>query len=213
MDHQDDAERFGISELAEAAGISVRTVRYYIAEGLLPPPVAAGARSHYSREHLDRLRLIGQLKEAYLPLREIRRHLTELDHAQVQQMTRSDPGAGGLMAEPVAYSPQTLPPARSEFLRDQERILPNAREPDAPGSAADYIRRVLGDPRRRHGERPTRPRRPPAGPAAPATDTDPVSWRRIEVADGAELLIREDLYQRRNDKIEWLANWARTVLE
>src|SRR5688572_20946479 len=78
-----DAHQFGIGELAEEAGVSVRTVRYYIAEGLLPPPVVAGARSHYTRAHLDRLRLIGHLKAAYLPLREIRRRLDALDEGQV----------------------------------------------------------------------------------------------------------------------------------
>ena len=81
-----DDERYGVAELADAADVSVRTVRYYIAEGLLPPPVTAGARSYYTREHLDRLRVIGRMKDAYLPLREIRKQLAAMDEAAIRQI-------------------------------------------------------------------------------------------------------------------------------
>ena len=43
-----------LAELTEAADVSVRTVRYYIAEGLLPPPEGSGPGSAYARGHLDR---------------------------------------------------------------------------------------------------------------------------------------------------------------
>ena len=66
---------YSIGELAEAAGISTRTIRYYVAEGLLPPPAGAGPNSRYTDTHLEQLTLIGRLKEQYLPLKEIRRRL------------------------------------------------------------------------------------------------------------------------------------------
>ena len=81
-----DEIRFGISELADAAGVSIRTVRYYITEGLLPPPVTAGAKSYYTEEHRDRLIVIGRLKDAYLPLRAIRQQLAEMDDAAIHEM-------------------------------------------------------------------------------------------------------------------------------
>ncbi|MCL4562693.1 MAG: MerR family transcriptional regulator, partial [Chloroflexi bacterium] len=55
-----------IHELARRAGVSVRTIRYYIEEGLLPPPGNLGRYSLYGEEYLDRLELIRQLKAAYL---------------------------------------------------------------------------------------------------------------------------------------------------
>ena len=73
-----DVERLTLGELTAAADVSVRTVRYYIAEGLLPPPEGSGPGSAYTQGHLDRLRLIQRLKEAYLPLKEIRRRLSGL---------------------------------------------------------------------------------------------------------------------------------------
>jgi DNA-binding transcriptional MerR regulator len=65
----------GIAELAQRAGVTPRTIRYYVAEGLLPPPGGRGQRRAYGQQHLDRLDAIRQLKAAYLPLHEIRRRL------------------------------------------------------------------------------------------------------------------------------------------
>jgi DNA-binding transcriptional MerR regulator len=52
---------YRIGELARAAGISVRTLRYYQERKLLPPPRHEGRIAWYSQAHLSRLRVIGQL--------------------------------------------------------------------------------------------------------------------------------------------------------
>ena len=65
----------GIAELAERAGVTQRTIRYYVSEGLLPPPAGRGQRRAYNEEHLQQLERIQRLKLAYLPLHEIRRRL------------------------------------------------------------------------------------------------------------------------------------------
>src|SRR5688500_18740607 len=80
------AERLTLGELTAAADVSVRTVRYYISEGLLPPPEGTGPGSAYTQGHLDRLRLIQRLKEAYLPLKEIRRRLSGLSDDDVRKV-------------------------------------------------------------------------------------------------------------------------------
>ena len=49
------AREYSISELAEEAGVSTRTIRYYVSEGLLPPPVGAGPNSRYTDAHLHQL--------------------------------------------------------------------------------------------------------------------------------------------------------------
>src|SRR4051794_15916726 len=81
-----DSRSISLRELTDTAGVSIRTVRYYIAEGLLPPPEGSGPSSFYSEAHLDRLQLIHRLKEAYLPLKEIRRRLAGLDEDGVRTM-------------------------------------------------------------------------------------------------------------------------------
>ncbi|HEU5433466.1 MAG TPA: MerR family transcriptional regulator, partial [Thermomicrobiales bacterium] len=83
-------ERFSLAELTEAAGVSVRTVRYYISEGLLPPPVGSGPKSYYTRSHFDRLRAIGRMRANYLPLREIRRRLGAMSDQQIRALATEE---------------------------------------------------------------------------------------------------------------------------
>ena len=54
---------YRVEELAEAAGITVRTLRFYRERKLLPPPRREGRIAWYSEEHLGRLRVIAELLE------------------------------------------------------------------------------------------------------------------------------------------------------
>ncbi|WP_377268448.1 MerR family transcriptional regulator [Peterkaempfera sp. SMS 1(5)a] len=54
---------YRVEELAEAAGITVRTLRFYRERKLLPPPRRQGRIAWYSQDHLDRLRVIAELLE------------------------------------------------------------------------------------------------------------------------------------------------------
>ncbi len=53
-----------VDELAAAAGIPVRRVRFYAGKRLLPPPRLDGRTGLYGEAHLARLRLIAELQEA-----------------------------------------------------------------------------------------------------------------------------------------------------
>jgi DNA-binding transcriptional MerR regulator len=66
---------YSISDLAAAADVSPRTVRFYIQEGLLPPPEGAGRGSHYTAAHLATLRRIADLQRAGHALGAIRQLL------------------------------------------------------------------------------------------------------------------------------------------
>jgi DNA-binding transcriptional MerR regulator len=59
---------YRIDELARAAGMSVRTVRYYVQRGLLPAAAFRGKDTAYDHAHLARLRAIRRLQEAFFPL-------------------------------------------------------------------------------------------------------------------------------------------------
>jgi DNA-binding transcriptional MerR regulator len=81
-----EAAPYTISQLAELAGVTPRTIRYYTAEGLLPRPDTRGQYALYGEQHLLRLQLIGQLKESYLPLGEIKARIEHLDDAQIRAL-------------------------------------------------------------------------------------------------------------------------------
>lgn len=66
------AAEYRVAELAQAAQTSVRNVRAYQDQGLLPPPERRGRLGIYSGEHLARLKLIGQLLERGYSIASIR---------------------------------------------------------------------------------------------------------------------------------------------
>ena len=70
-----------ISELADASGVPVATIRHYLREGLLPEPVRTSRNmAYYPPEFVDRIRLIKQLQEErFMPLRVIRDLLARED--------------------------------------------------------------------------------------------------------------------------------------
>jgi DNA-binding transcriptional MerR regulator len=68
-----DAPRYGIEDLANLGGVSRRTVRYYVQEGLLPAPLGVGRGRHYGPRHLERLLEVKAMQEAGRSLDEIRR--------------------------------------------------------------------------------------------------------------------------------------------
>lgn len=68
----DEDRRYGIDELADLGGVSRRTVRFYIQEGLLPAPLGVGRGSHYDRTHLERLLEVKAEQEAGRSLDDIR---------------------------------------------------------------------------------------------------------------------------------------------
>jgi DNA-binding transcriptional MerR regulator len=78
-------EKYRIGELAEKAGVTKRTIHYYIGRGLLPPPEGAGLGTLYSDEHLFRIRLIKKLQDEYLPLDEIRRRVGTMEFGEVKE--------------------------------------------------------------------------------------------------------------------------------
>jgi DNA-binding transcriptional MerR regulator len=62
------ASGFKLDELASRAGVSPRTIRYYIQRGVLPAAEFRGPDTTYDERHLQALRAIKRLQEDYLPL-------------------------------------------------------------------------------------------------------------------------------------------------
>ena len=81
-----DAPTYDLNELSDQAGVTPRTVRYYIQQGLLPAPDAQGPSTRYGQGHLDRLLLIRQLQREHQPLAEIRAQLEGLRDEDVSRV-------------------------------------------------------------------------------------------------------------------------------
>jgi DNA-binding transcriptional MerR regulator len=81
---------YKLEELAEHAGVSPRTVRYYVQRGLLPAPEFRGKDTAYGRDHLLRLNAIKHLQRAHLPLEEIQARLTNATEVELLKLVRAE---------------------------------------------------------------------------------------------------------------------------
>ena len=70
---------YKIADLARIARTPPRTIRFYIARGLLPAPIQAGRNAAYGEEHVAALRRIAELKRRGLTLSEIGAELGQDD--------------------------------------------------------------------------------------------------------------------------------------
>jgi DNA-binding transcriptional MerR regulator len=75
-------EYLTLAELAEASGLAARTIRFYIARGLVDGPLKAGRGAAYTPEHLARLARIKGLQAEGRTLSEIGRILGGVEAEQ-----------------------------------------------------------------------------------------------------------------------------------
>jgi DNA-binding transcriptional MerR regulator len=180
-----DKESYLINQLAERAGVTVRTIRYYVNEGLLPPPQTKGRYSAYDEEYLYRIRLIKFYKESYLPLSRIRELLDAMTPEEIRATVEK------YEKEPPEFN---LPPTPQNFNRVEENL-----------SARSYLRKI--DSSIYQDSMEISDWVPDSNPItmnsmiAPRPSLEP-SWKRIEISEGIELLVREDVYHLHRREIE-----------
>ena len=203
-----DDPRYSLTELADLAGVTPRTVRYYITSGLLPSSGRSGPGAKYGDEDLARLRLIRRLQREHLPLAEIRQRLAGLDDDDVRSLAaEADPGPMDSALDYLRKVLEPAPPPAPRFRRDQAaapvlarrmaEIPPEGWRPASmPGLAA------AGPP-----TTPTEVVRPPANAG------DRSQWERIALAPDIELHVRRPLSRIQNKRVDRLLTIARELLE
>ncbi|MDH6123498.1 DNA-binding transcriptional MerR regulator [Kitasatospora sp. GP82] len=93
---------WSIGELAEHAGVTVKTVRFYSDRGLLPETTrSTGGHRRYGPEALDRLHLIRSLRTLDLPVSEVGRVLDHEDRRA--PAAESDPREAGDLSDRVTH--------------------------------------------------------------------------------------------------------------
>jgi DNA-binding transcriptional MerR regulator len=189
-----------ISELADLTGVSTRTIRYYIEEGLLPQPEIRGKYAVFNDDYLIRLKLIKYLKDAYLPLKEIRKRLDTLMVPEMRDLLKKfeqDPARA--LAELEVYSTDK----------------PDAAEMPAPliDSAQDYISQVMHKKPVRMNNEERASFNAPATPAPMKYNFSQESWQRVELAPGIELNVRQPQPTARRSQINELIEVARKIFK
>ncbi|HUY99339.1 MAG TPA: MerR family transcriptional regulator [Thermomicrobiaceae bacterium] len=190
----DESGELTIEELAERVDVPVRTVRYYIAEGLLPGPGTRGKTASYGEEHLLRLRLARRLAERRVPLAEIRERIRWLSLEELRELLREE----DRRADELRSAEQTQSPrAYVSALLEQARA---GRPPVQP--EIQPLATLISPPPPAHSAAA------PSAPPAPAASEPGVTWERRELAPGVELHVRSDASVRQRGLIERLLRAA-----
>ena len=205
---------YSLADLARLADVTPRTIRYYVAQGLLRSPAAAGPSTRYTEGHLLRLRLIKRLQRDHLPLSEIRARLERLADTDVATALEATSGADAAPEQgaqaTVAFVRELMAKASIAPRFHDEPIAP----PATPASPAPMmVRRALAmEAAPMHMEMPilSAPSTPaPSQTFAPTTSTgDRSTWERVSLSPDVELHIRRPLDRSTNKRIEKLIELA-----
>ena len=164
---------YSLTDLADLVGVTPRTVRYYIAQGLLPSPDKVGPAARYTEGHLDRLRLIRRLQREHLPLAEIRTRLEPLDDDEVRELLGTEPVA--VAGEPAIDYIRSLLAKSAGTTRGSPPARRCRRDRDRCRALRTWFCAGLPSWRPTARPSPTRPhrRRRPNRPHNPSVPTDP----------------------------------------
>jgi DNA-binding transcriptional MerR regulator len=159
-------ERGSVSEMPNE-----RMIRYYITEGLLAPPLEkSGTSQVFGYLHLLQVLVVKKLQAENLTIRKVREMLQNRDTAYLEDIL-------GIGIGPPQARKQSSREAATEYLLSLLRTpapqapLPPARMPAAAQPAAPLERCTIAE-----------------GIAAFSVP----NWKRIEIAPGLELHLRED---------------------
>jgi DNA-binding transcriptional MerR regulator len=195
-----EEDRYSLTELADLAGVTPRTVRYYLAQGLLPAVGQTGPGSKYGTDHLDRLRVIKRLQVEHLPLAEIRHRLDGLDPEAIRDLAGSpEPPPPDSALE---YLRTVLGTTTTDGLSLRRSAEPIAamQAPTTPATSAQPM--------------PVPPAPLSATTARPSgTPIERSQWERIVLAPDVELHLRRPLSRSQNKQVDRLVTIARELLE
>jgi DNA-binding transcriptional MerR regulator len=138
---------YSLPELAKLADVTPRTIRYYVAQGLLPAPELQGPNTRYTEEHLARLLAIKRLQTAHLPLAEIRQQLRKVPDEQLATLAAFGgltPSAGSAVdyIRDVLRGPAHISPPPAPVMP----APPTTEPPPEPPQARSQWERISLDP-------------------------------------------------------------------
>ena len=139
--------RYTIEELERLSGYTARTIRYYIARGLLQPAYGRGPTATYDRDHLQRLQYIELLKQERMSLEQIHEHLGDMGPADIEVALR-----GQFSPSVDLWRHLKLHDDLTLMIRDKQQGRRDAALDMAFDLIIEYARSVLEDLERRVGD-------------------------------------------------------------
>jgi DNA-binding transcriptional MerR regulator len=232
---------YSIAEVSALTGTPVRTIRYYIAEGLLPSAGQVGPAARYDEAFVARLRAIRRLQERHQPLAAIRTALEGMSDeaviAAVQPSEEPPPdsasdyvrrilGAGGaapaqdlrtdwlgLQSGDWTARPSAVLPAMSAPAPFPAAAAPSGA-PGAPPAPGLLVSDAWDAPDVAEGRAlyaSIQPALPPE--AGRPAGGERSHWERISISPDVEIHVRRPASRRSVKRVQLLVEFARQVFE
>ena len=184
MNEYDD--KLTVEELAKSVDVPVRTVRFYIAQGLIPGPGSRGRSAAYGEDHALRLRLVRRLVDRHVPLSEIKARMHDLALDDVRSILEKEEREEGAHAACRDVSPKEFVSGLLNRARAYGGTASSTRTADGRSAAPSLSRAGVGAPPQ----------------PAPAAERVGEVWQRWELLPGVELHVRRDLEMRYRSLID-----------
>ena len=199
-----------LNDLAAASGIEPRTIRSWVAQGLLPGPLNRGPAATYPADTLERILAIRAMRDLNgMPLSAIRQELLVATSEQLRA---------------YAGKAAPLPPPARHARAPAEPTSPNS----VPNSALDYLRELRAGTGAAAAFRAA-----PAAPGAPAAPrgfegleqtlaqgragvptrrTRAEEWLHLPITPDVEMIVRGRLNADQRARLERCADLIRDIL-
>jgi DNA-binding transcriptional MerR regulator len=107
-----EVERYTAEALAARVGLPVRTVRFYLRERLIDPPLGRGRGAHFDERHLNQLQRVCWMRGAGLDLESIRTSTAETEALLAERGLRP-----GSLSTSIGWpAPERRPEGEAETL-------------------------------------------------------------------------------------------------
>lgn len=187
---EENREQLTIEDLAERGGAPIRTIRYYITEGLLPGPDGRGRATAYGEVHLLRLRLIRQLTEQHVPLKTIRDRLSSLGDDEIRALhSEEESREAALHYDRVPRSPRQY----LSTLLERARFSRELKETSSHALFSAPLDSAM-----------------PAPTQPPTPDEESQAWSRWVVAPGIEIHVQSEIESANPALVRRIVDAART---
>jgi DNA-binding transcriptional MerR regulator len=212
-----------LEELSERTGVEARTLRSWVSEGLLSPPLKSGRGARYPASNADRALAVRALKDLHgLSMSEIGRRFMMATEERIREWaqeagpTSAPRGSARDYLSRIQSRSAGPPPPIRHRAADYE---PSSKQPPSSSSRFEkLVPRFLRDPKEppdtkdlANIERLILQLETILGAPAPRRSRGAI-WTRISITPDLELSVRGDLEPRERILFEQLADQFRTIL-
>ncbi|MGG5807715.1 helix-turn-helix domain-containing protein [Falsiroseomonas sp. CW058] len=200
-----------LADLAAASGLQPRTIRSWVAQGILPGPLNRGPAARYPADTLHRLLAIRAMRDLLgMPLGAIRQELLVATPEQIAAHAAKATGLGPETPEPpAAVAP--APDAALDYLRGlRAKAAAPTPLPEASMSARALAPVARPGPASGFEALETRLGQGRAAPAARKARAE--EWLRIPITPDVEFAVRGRLDAEARARIERCADLVRDIL-